>query len=193
MSIFEAIAAVLGIIGVYLTTKQKIWCWPIGIISVSFYVYIFYDVNLYSDMILNIFYIIMQAYGWYYWLHGGKKANTLPVTLLSNTQRIIWAGSGVAAIFLWGRLMDNYTNADLPYWDAATTIISMIAQWYMARKKFEAWILWTVVNIMNIIIYIVKDLYFTSGLFVVYLGLAILGYIRWKRYMKDEKTNEIIQ
>ena len=193
MTIIEAIAAVLGIIGVYLTTKQKIWCWPIGIVSVSIYVYIFYGVNLYSDMILNIFYIIMQAYGWYHWLHGGDKTNDLPVTLLSNNQRFIWAGSGAIGIFLWGWAMDNYTNADLPYWDAATTIISMIAQWYMARKKLEAWILWTVVNVMNIIIYIVKDLYFTSGLFVVYLGLAVLGYIRWKKYMKAQKTEEILQ
>lgn len=183
MTGIEAIAVLFGISCVWLTIRQNIWCWPTGLVQVVLYIYIFYDVKLYSDMILHMIYVVLQIYGWYHWLHGGKHHGVLSVSTLSERARISWLLLAFAGTVLWGYMMHTYTDASIPYGDAFTTVTSLVAQWLMARKRLESWLFWIVVDIIAIGIYWYKDLMLTAGLYAVFLVLAIMGLFTWRKAM----------
>ncbi len=185
MTAIEAIATVAGLICVLLTIRQNIWCWPVGLLMVVLYIYIFYQARLYSDMGLQVIYVFLQFYGWYQWLHGGKDHSKLNVRRISPPMGIAWIITGIAGTFVLGYVMARYTDASLPYWDAATTVLSLIAQYLMAKKLLESWAFWIVVDVMAVGIYLAKSLYLTSGLYAVFLGLAITGFFAWHKSMKQ--------
>jgi nicotinamide mononucleotide transporter len=178
---FEGIAAISGLLCVWLTVRQNVLCWPTGLIQVILFIGVFYYANLYSDLILHVIYVIMQLYGWYHWLHGGREHTELKVTVLSTPILLIWILTGIAATVPWGYLMAAYTDAAAPYADAFIAVMSLIAQWLMARKKLESWHFWIVVDIVAIVVYLYKELYITTGLYSIFLLLAIMGYFQWKR------------
>jgi nicotinamide mononucleotide transporter len=179
----EKIAVACGLANIYLTVRQNIWCWPVGVVMVSLYIYIFYETKLYSDAALNVFFLVMQFYGWYHWTRGGvdHSRSLRPVTRLSRRGWLLTA-AGVAA---WtagvGTLMHRYTDAAAPYPDSFTTILSVIAQFLLTRKILENWTLWIVADLVYIGVYTFKALYWTAGLYVVFLALCIQGYREWNR------------
>lgn len=181
MTLIEGVAVVFGLMCVWLTVRQNIWCWPTGLVQVSLYIFIFYEVKLYSDLMLHFVYIGLQIYGWYHWLHGGKNRANLPVSELGSRSRLAWSLIAIAGTGGWGYLMATYTDAAVPYGDAFTTIASLIAQWLMARKRLESWLFWIVVDVVAIGIYWHKSLYLTSGLYAVFLVLATIGWLEWRR------------
>ncbi len=186
MVVLEAIAVVFGLLCVWLVVKQSIWCWPAGLIQVTLYLFIFYEVKLYSDFILHIFYVGMNIYGWYYWLHGGKQRDQLPVTLLQSQWKIIWLSVTVLGTLIWGYSMTSLTDASIPYGDAFTTVASLIAQWLMARKKLESWLFWITVDVVAIGIYWHKELLLTAGLYAAFLVLAVIGLLTWRKSMSHQ-------
>lgn len=181
MAMMESIAVVLGLFSVYLVTRQNVWCYPLGIVSVAVYVVIFYDVQLYADMGLQFFFIALQMYGWYEWLHGGENRTELSV---SRAPRRLF---GISALFVLtfsavlGFLLRTWTDASLPFVDSFLAVLSMAAQWMMAKKYIENWILWCVVNIGSIAMFGYKGLYMTMVLYGVYLILGIAGYYAWSK------------
>lgn len=189
MTIIEAIATVFGVICVWLTIKRNIWCWPAGLVQVTLFIYIFYVAKLYSDMGLHVIYVFMQFYGWYHWLYGGEDQGTLKVSLLGN-KVWIWTLAGIAGTLLLGFLMQTYTDAAVPYPDAFTTVLSLIAQWLLARKNLESWIFWIIIDVAAIGIYYYKELYFTTALYAVFLVLATIGFFAWKKALKQIKNPE---
>ncbi|MBT8448567.1 MAG: nicotinamide riboside transporter PnuC [Gammaproteobacteria bacterium] len=189
MSIIEIIAVIAGLICVYLVIKQSIWCWPAGLIQVTLYIYIFYEVKLYSDVILHVIYVILNLYGWYHWLYGGKARDTLPVTDQATQTNITWLIFIAVGTLLWGWFMATNTDASLPYPDAFTTVASLSAQWLMARKRLESWVLWIVVDIVATIVYYIKGLYLTSGLYFVFLIMATVGLFSWRKSMLTSETS----
>lgn len=174
----ELIATIFGLLCVWLTIKQNIWCWPTGIIQVILYIFVFYETKLYSDALLQIIYIFLQAYGWYHWIHG-KNDKTLPVTTLSKREFYSWGALIITGTLLWGYLMKRYTDAAVPYPDAAIVVISLVAQWLLALKKVESWVMWITVDVLAIGVYFYKGLYLTTGLYSVFLVLAIIGLFKW--------------
>lgn len=184
MSWVEAIAVVFGIASVVLTIRQHMACWPTGIVMVVLYTGIFYEARLFSDMGLQVIYVFLQIYGWIHWAKGGARDNPLPVTLLSTRSRVTWLILAVFATLGLGYSMHRWAGAALPYWDASATVLSLIAQWFLARKILESWVLWIAVDVLSIGIYFVKELYLTTGLYVIFLGLAISGLLAWKRAMR---------
>lgn len=180
--ILEITGVVFTLLNVYLLTKQRILAWPLGLIGVTIYAYIFFRAQLYSDFILHIVYMILNAYGWWYWSTGRQNSSEeLPVTSLSEGNRWRWILVIIPGFVLWGYLMHVYTDAALPYPDAFTTVTSLVAQYLLARKKIENWILWIIVDVVAIVIYSIKGLYPTSFLYSVLLVLSISGYISWKK------------
>jgi nicotinamide mononucleotide transporter len=179
MSILEIFASILGIISVWLLIKQNMWCWPTGILMVIIYSYIFFKVQLYSDMLLQIFFALMQGYGWYYWLNGEKKNQKLNITFLRRSEMVQWFIVFVLFSLVLGLVMRKYTNADLPFIDAATATMSIIAQWLMTKKIIENWIVWILADIVYVGIYFYKDLYPTAVLYLLFLGMAFMGYREW--------------
>lgn len=190
MSTIEIIATLSGLACVILTIRQNIWCWPTGLLMVTLYIVIFYQAKLYSDMGLQVIYVGLQIYGWYYWLHGGTEKSKLPVRAIGPIHFAGWLiAAGVLTVAL-GYTMHTQTDASLPYWDATTTVLSLTAQVLMAKKILESWLLWITVDVLAIGIYAVKDLHLTAGLYAVFLVLAILGFFAWKNDLKNSNPAE---
>lgn len=188
MSPIEIIATVSGVACVVLTIRQNIWCWPTGLVMVSLYIVIFHQARLYSDMGLQVVYVGLQLYGWHQWLHGGPKHGRLAVRSIGPTRLALWCAAGAALTTALGLVMHRYTDAALPYWDATTTLLSLIAQYLMARKVLESWLLWIVVDVLSIGIYLTKDLHLTAGLYGLFLVLATLGFVAWKKDLNKTLT-----
>lgn len=180
MSYIEIVASAFGLACVWLTVKQNIWCWPTGLIQVLIYILIFYNSHLYSGVLLQIVFVFISIYGWYHWLHGNRENPELKVTKTGN-EMLFWVIVCAAGTFILGYLMANYTKAALPYPDSFIAIASLIAQWLMARKKLESWWFWILVDIVGVGVFFVQKLYLTTGLYAVFLIMAIMGYLEWKK------------
>lgn len=180
----EAAATIFGILAVWLTVRRNIWCWPAGLIQVLLYIYIFFTVKLYSDLILHIVYVFLQFYGWYSWLYGGQDHGKLEVSRLTGRSLAAWVITGFAGTLVWGWGMASFTDAALPYPDAFTTVMSLTATWLMAKKKLDSWYFWISVDVVAIGVYYFKDLYMTCGLYIVFLALATTGYFTWRKVLK---------
>lgn len=189
MQIIEFFALVFGIIAVYFNTKEIVWGWPTGIVGVVLSGIIFYDARLYADLGLHVVYFILGFYGWYQWLYGGKNQSVRKVSTLSYLSLIWLVLLGAVGTVLIGYFFDNYTDADLAYWDAFTTSYSLVGQYMLAKKKIENWMLWLVVDAFAAGIYWYKDLYMLALLYFLYLGLATYGFINWRKSMSESRAN----
>jgi len=190
-SAWEALGAILGVVGVVLMIRQQLLAWPVGLLQVAVYCWVFHAARLYSDAILQIIFFILLLYGWWQWRKGirdGRVRHELPVTSLTTTGRVGCLVLGVAASLAWGEFMRRHTDAALPHWDAFILVFSMIAQWMQARKKIENWSVWIAVNTVAIGVYSAKHLYFTAVLYGVFLGLAIAGHVAWGRHVRAQKS-----
>lgn len=188
MSPLEILGFVLSVIAVWLTARQHIWCWPIGIISVVVYAVVFIDVKLYSDAALQVIYIFLQAYGWYIWLRTGPSLFIQrPVSRISGTTAALLLAAGAAATGAVGYVMATRTDAALPYWDAGTTVFSLVAQWLMARKVLECWALWIAVDVVYVGIYLAKDLRLTALLYGIFIALACYGWQQWHSDLRNPR------
>lgn len=183
MSIWEVIGTLLGVLGVWLMIRQNIWGWPVGLVQVAVYAWVFYGAKLYSDVILQGCFFVIQAYGWWHWLRHRHTAarSELPVTRLRPAAMAAWVAAGAVVTAGWGATMQRTTDAALPCWDAFILVFSLIAQWLQARKKLENWIGWLVVNTVAIGVYWVKDLHLTAGLYVIFWLMALWGWREWRR------------
>jgi nicotinamide mononucleotide transporter len=193
MSALEIIGTVLGVIGVWLMIRQNIWGWPVGLVQVAVYAWVFFDARLYSDTILQAAFFLIQAYGWWHWLRGEKNrvagSTVLPITRLSGAAVATWIAVGAVLTAAWGLFMHRTTDAALPWWDAFILVFSLIAQWWQARKNIENWPAWVVVNTVAIGVYWAKDLRLTSGLYLIFWVMALWGWRAWQRAMQEEKTH----
>ncbi len=183
----ELIAALLGVSGVWLTTRQNIWCWPVGLTNVILSMFVFFQAKLYYDFILQIFYFVMTLYGWYSWLFGTKKSQRLYVSKIGKKKLLFAIVITAVSVVILGKLAETYTDASLPYWDAFTTAGGIIATFWMARKIIENWYAWIFIDILCTFIYIYKGLYAFSVLYLIFAILAVIGYIQWKKDLQTEQ------
>ncbi|KUM43332.1 nicotinamide riboside transporter PnuC [Pseudomonas sp. EpS/L25] len=181
MSAVELVAAVLGVIAVWFTVRQNIWGWPIGLVMVLLYVWIFYDVKLYSDMLLQVVYAALQLYGWWQWLRGGQHHQGREVTSLVTPSILAGLAVGAGGSLALGYLMGTHTDAALPWLDAALTGFSLVAQFWMAQKRLQCWVLWFVLDVIYVGLFYYKGLYPTAVLYAVFVGLAAYGWLDWRR------------
>ena len=186
IQIIEIVAVVLGLGNVYFLTQQKLIAWPLGLIMVSLYAYIFYQTNLLSDFILHLVYIVLNIYGWWYWIYGNAHQKLLAITELTLGQRWSFTLLIVLGSAIWGYFMSKHTQADFAYADAFTTVASLVAQYLLAKKKLENWIIWVMVNVVAMQIYLLKGLFPTSGLYLIFLVLAVYGFREWKISFRSE-------
>ncbi|MCL3780247.1 nicotinamide riboside transporter PnuC [Prolixibacteraceae bacterium JC049] len=180
----ELFGAITGLAFLYFEIKEKIWLWPLGILTSLFYIYIFFVAKFYADMGLQFYYLFIGIYGWYTWSKGTEDKPELPVVRINQKQIGLLALIGFALFFVLSFVLSNYTDSPLPYWDAFTTSLSIIATWMLTRKILEQWLVWIVVNFISLGLYIYKDLYATSVLFLAYGVLSFVGYYKWKKNVK---------
>jgi nicotinamide mononucleotide transporter len=188
----EIIAVIFGLLSVWYAKKANILVYPTGIVSVLIYVYICFFAKLYADMGINFFYFVMSVYGWYNWTRIRPGQKVISISWNSNKEQWIGIIATVIACFaIFGLIWifkhedTEYMNSFVPYVDSFTTAVFLIGMLLMARKKVENWIYWIIGDIVSIPLYFMKGLVFTSFQYTVFLLLAVLGYLEWKRLYRD--------
>jgi nicotinamide mononucleotide transporter len=179
-SCLEAVAVIFGIISVYLSTRENIWSWPTALINVSLFSALFLESGLYSDTGLQVVYFVLSLYGWYEWLYGGAGRTAIAVSRTTGRTWIVLGGIAIVTWTVVGAITSRLPGTALPYVDAATTTVSLIAQWMMTRKLLENWLIWIAVDVVYVGMFIFKGLYLTAFNYGIYLALAVLGYVAWK-------------
>ena len=185
-SIGEIIAVFFAILYLLLAIKENILCWLAALISTSFYVFLFFDVNLYMESGLQIYYIGMAFYGWYSWRKHNNKADDLVIHSWSSKQHIaaILSIIVISSLSAWLLLA---TQAAYPWLDSFTTWSAVLTTWMVARKVLENWLYWIVIDSVSIYLFVHKELYLTAVLFGLYIVLCIFGYIKWKQNYREAK------
>jgi nicotinamide mononucleotide transporter len=189
VSPLEIAGFVLSVLGVWLTARQHMLCWPVGIASVIVYAIVFVDVKLYSDAGLQVAFALMLVYGWHKWLRTGPAPDVQrPVQHSAPMALAVSLAVGAVATAGLGHAMATHTDASLPYWDAGTTSFSLVAQWLTAHKAIECWPLWIIVDVVYIGIYIAKDLHLTAVLYALFIALALYGWRKWHSDLKLQRA-----
>lgn len=186
MNNLEIIGFGFGIAGVWLTIRKHIACFPVGLVNVSITAWLVWQQQLYADVLQQMVYFVLLIYGWYAWTTG-KKDTEISVSRL-NLSAFLYLGVLILVVsVIMGYLLKTMTTASFPYFDSTGTLICFTAQWLVARRKIENWLLWILANGMYIIIYYLKDLPWYSLLSAIYLVMAILGWLHWKKLLHASK------
>jgi nicotinamide mononucleotide transporter len=184
MSVMELVAVVVTLAAVYLTTRQVIWCWPVGLVGATLYGLIFFEARLYADMGLQGLYFALGVYGWWAWLHGGEDHGELRVRHARRSLLLpLVLGAAIAGL-LMGLALYRYTDAALPFLDSTLTWGSIAAQYLQARKLLENWLLWIVVDVVYVGMFVYLGLFLTAALFAGFLVLALMGLSSWRASMR---------
>lgn len=186
MTSLELFAALLGAISVYLSVRQNIWSWPTAIVNVVVYAVVFYRAKLYADMGLQVIYALLSLYGWYEWLYGGEHRTALHVSRTTPRLGALLAVIGLTGAGALGLILRGATDAALPFMDSMLSSTSLVAQWMMTRKKVENWLVWIAVDVLYVGMFTFKHLYITAVLYLVFLILAVRGWIDWRRSLATE-------
>ncbi|MDB4908985.1 MAG: hypothetical protein JWO05_3769 [Gemmatimonadetes bacterium] len=188
MSVLEWIAFITGVASVWLSVRLNIWNWPVAIVNVTLYAIVFQRAGLYSDMGLQVVYLVLSIYGWYAWLHGGKGRSELQV---SRATPKMWLACGALGVLFWyvlATLTARLPGAAIPRLDAALTTVSLVAQWMMTKKVLENWLLWIAADLVYVPMFLVRKLPLTSVLYAVFLVLAVMGWREWRRSLEGQEV-----
>lgn len=180
MTLVELVGALLSAWGVWLTAKRRPWCWPVGLLSVLVYTWVFVDARLYSDALLQLAFAALIGYGWYRWLQHMGADGRVQVAPLPPRRAILHLVIGSLGALALGAFMRHHTDAALPWLDAALTAFSLVAQWWQAKRHVAAWWLWIVVDVIYVGEYVYKHLLITSVLYAGFVVLAIIGLRAWQ-------------
>ena len=184
-SLLEVIGVITGLLCVYLAAKNIIWNWPVAIISVAIYIFIFYNTRLYADMGLQFYFLATNIYGWYFWSKKPASRRNTPVMRIKKNELVLSALAIIIFTFFLGSVL-KYTTASYPFIDSFCTACSLVAQIFLARKVLENWLIWIFVDIIYVGVYLFKGLHLTAIMYAIYVGIALLGYIDWKRDWKKQ-------
>lgn len=206
----EIFGALSGIIYVFLEIRQNFWLWPVGIVTSAVYILVFFTSKLYADMSLQCYYLGISVLGWYWWIKGaghgaqvterrgegesggqGDRATVgIRVTRLKlRTGMILACSFAVIYLFIW-LFLTKLTDSPVPRWDAFITSLSVIATWMLARKIYEHWYLWLIVNSVSVLLFIIKGLYPTVILYLIYFLMSFAGLREWKKTLNKDSSPE---
>lgn len=192
MNYLEILGTAIGVIYLYLEYRASAWLWVASIAMPAIYLAVYYEAGLYADFGISVYYIIASIYGLICWLKGRADGDTgdgslqitrtpgriyLPLVLIFTTIFVII-----------GYILSRFTDSTVPWADAFTTALSIVAMWLLARKYVEQWLVWIVADVSCAVLYVYKDLWFTAGLYLVYSVVAVLGYRQWRRLMRSDNV-----
>jgi nicotinamide mononucleotide transporter len=180
MSEWEWVAAGFVLVNVALVARRSVWNYPFALVAVSLYAVIFYEQRFYSDMLLQGFFFALNIYGWIGWTRA-RGDDGVPVGWLARGQRAQWAAGIFIAWAGWSFAMASYTDAAAPWADGAIAMTSVAAQWLLARRRVESWILWILVDLIAVPLFASRGLYATSAVYLLLLGLSVAGLVEWRR------------
>jgi nicotinamide mononucleotide transporter len=189
MSPWEAVAVILAIAYLLLAVKENILCWLFAFLSTAIYTVLFWDVSLLMESALNVYYMAMAVYGWHQWTRGGTNGDdgthALAVRSMSGQQHVLVI-SGIAVLtFVSGYFLSEHSSAAWPYIDSFTTWASVITTYLVTRKYLQNWLYWIVIDTVSIPLYIDRGLNLTALLFVAYVVIAVVGYVKWRDHFRN--------
>ncbi len=180
----ELAGTIFGLTYVLFSIRQTIFTWPAGIITSMLYCLVFLEAKFYAGMGLQLYYIIISVYGWWSWTHGDKSESGEEELKVSNTSQGLWKrlfGINLILNALMYLVLQRYTDSPIPFWDAFTTSMSVVATWMLARKKLEHWLIWIFIDLVSASVYFYRGLYSTVFLFLVYSIMAGIGFYEWQK------------
>lgn len=185
----EIIGTLIGLVYLWLEYRASIYLWIASIIMPAVYLFVYYDAGLYADFGINVYYLLAAVYGWWVWKYGNKEkqGEELPITRMPRGKWKMAAAMYLVFQLLIAWILIRYTDSNVPWCDAFTTALSMVAMWMLARKYLEQWLVWIVVDVVSVALYLYKGLFFTAGLYALYAIIAVYGYWNWKNMMEQKK------
>ncbi|MEE4451386.1 nicotinamide riboside transporter PnuC [Novosphingobium resinovorum] len=192
MNLVEWIAAGLGLANIALLVRRSVWNYPFGMAMVALYAVVFFEAKLYGEAGLQLFFFAAQAWGWVLWARAagteaGGGDSQVPVRWMGNLARLVWATATAALALNLGWVMHRFTDASLPYADAAIAGASIAAQILLGLRRIENWLLWIAIDVASVAVYVAKGLWPTAALYVVFLGMSALGLREWIAAWKAEE------
>ncbi|AVV82679.1 nicotinamide riboside transporter PnuC [Shewanella putrefaciens] len=190
MTAWEALAVLLAMAYLLLAMKASVWCWAAAFTSTAIYTVLFWKVSLLMESILNVYYMAMALYGYWLWTQGGDKQQGVKVTTWPLKKHLtLIVTTGIISLLV-GHGMATYTQAAFPYLDAATTCFAVMTTYLVAQKVLENWLYWVVIDLVSIYLYLSKGLMLTSLLFVLYVGMAVVGYFLWRAALANDNRQD---
>ena len=186
-TLLELFAVTMNILSVIYAKRNSILVYPTGLIGTGIFVYILYNFSLLGDMIINFYFVLMSIYGWYYWAQkkDGQTLNNVSRTSIKEYYFILILGiTSLLSIYLVYNFYDKW-DSWTAYVDTITTAIFFVAMYLMARRKVESWVFWIIGDLITIPLYFYKGLTISSIQYLIFLILAILGYISWKKILNS--------
>ncbi|TJY66093.1 nicotinamide mononucleotide transporter [Sphingobacterium alkalisoli] len=183
----ERLAVVFGIIQVLLSKNNKVSNYFFGILSIVLSMYVLFGAKLYAEIALNMYYLIMSIYGWWYWTTN-KVAKDRPISRCSKEERWVVACIVFGGFFLFYFVLKGVTDSDVPMWDAWVTATAWAGMWLLAKRKIENWILLNISNFFAVPLLIHKDLYLFAALTSFLFVVAIFGFLKWTRIMRLQQN-----
>lgn len=181
----EIVGAILSLIYIYLSIKQKMILWFFGIISSLFYIVIFFQTKFYADMSLQFYYVVISIYGWINWKRGKQgSGEELPTTQLSKRLLINLIIATILIYIVYFLILSKLTDSTIPKADSLVGALSVVATWMLAKKLIENWLVWIVSDALCVGLYIYKGLLPTALLFIVYTIMGVVGYWQWRKQMQ---------
>lgn len=180
----EYIAVFFGIASVIFSRKEHIWVYPTGLINTTIYIYLSYVAGLYAEAGVNFYYTVMSLVGWVMWARKREGQTVLHIT---RSTRREWINSLVFFGLCWAVLyevLSHWTDSTVPAADAFASATAYTGMLLMTRKKLENWLWWIMTNIASIPLYFIKGFVFTGVQYAVFLALAIMGYVEWRRKLQ---------
>jgi len=178
-----AVAIALAMVGCNI--REIHWGWPLAIISSLMYFAVFWRSKIYGDATLQVFFVVVAFWGWFQWLRGVRAdGSALHVSRLTRRGLALTVA---ACALLWpatGLFLKNFTDTDVPWWDAFPTAVSLVGQFLLGRKFIENWAVWIVVNVVSVGLFAYKELWLTVGLYTVFIALSVVGWREWQRRLQ---------
>lgn len=181
VSWLELVAVTLALAMVFCNVREIHWGWPLAIASSALYFLLFWRSRLYGEAGLQVFFAAIAAWGWFQWLRG-RRADGSALRPVRLPPAGIAAALAACAL-LWpatGWFLANHTDTDVPWWDAFPTALSVVGQFLLGRKFIENWPVWIAVNTVSVTLFAYKGLWFTAGLYLVFVVLSVLGWRAWR-------------
>lgn len=178
----EIAGSVLGLINIVLLVRRSVWNFPVAMAMVTLIGMTLWEQRLYSETGLQVFFFAVNAWGWYLWSRAkGADVGAVPVGWMSDRARLAWAVVTATMSLTLGWTMQTFTDAALPFADAAVTGASIAAQILLSLRRIENWVLWVAIDVVSIALYLNRGLMFLAALYVVFLVLSVQGLREWKK------------
>ncbi|MDV7418946.1 nicotinamide riboside transporter PnuC [Acinetobacter baumannii] len=186
MSPLEIFAVLISLIGVGLTVIRNMWCWLFNFFAFVLYAYLFYEFKLYGETILQFFFMVVNFYGFYYWLKGKQQDHDIRIEPIAVQTAIIQMIIAAVGGLVFGLVLINFTDAAVPMLDSQLAAFSLLATYWTSRKHIATWILWVFVDIVYVGMFIYKDLFLTSALYAAFVLMAAYGWYQWEKVKRKQ-------